>query len=164
MKHNRILILGNARHGKDTLADFICEEFGLKQLSSSIAALDIFLFDVLKNNYGFQYRTKEEAYADRINNRDIWYREICDFNKIDKTRLVKHILSISDIYVGLRDVSEIEQAIEENLFDKIIGVYDYRKPIESIDSNNVDIFKYCDVVFMNNGTIEDLKDKVLEYL
>ena len=164
MKGNNILILGDARHGKDTLADMICEEWGLTQESSSKAALRIFLYKKLYDKYGLLYGTTEQAFNDRINHRDKWFNEICEYNRDDKTRLVKEILKISDIYVGLRSDVEVEQAIKENLFDMIIGIYDYRKPRESKDSNTADVFKYSDFVFMNNGTLKDLKDKVLRYL
>lgn len=164
MKGNTILILGDARHGKDTLADLMCDEYGLTSESSSKAALRIFLFDILVYQYLLDYKTVEEAYLDRVNRREIWFKEICNYNKNDKTRLVKEILKKSNIYIGLRNSDEVEQAIEEELFDMIIGIYDYRKPRESSKSNTADVFKYSDFVFMNNGTIEDLKDKVLEYL
>lgn len=160
----KILILGDARHGKDTLADLICAKYGLTSESSSRAALRIFLYDILINEYKREYKTEDEAYEDRIYIRDIWYDEICLYNKDDKTRLVKEILKSSNVYIGLRSDIEVEQAIEESLFDMIIGIYDYRKLRESNDSNTADVFKYSDIVFINNGTIGDLKNKVLEYL
>lgn len=160
----KILILGDARHGKDTLADILCKAYNLKSKSSSEMALDLFLYDTLVNVYGFDYRTKEEAFKDRINQRHIWYNEITSYNAIDKTRMVKQILNENDIYVGLRNSVEVEQAIEEGLFDHIFGVYNYRVQRENDDSNTADVFKYSQVVFMNKGTIEDLKDLVTELI
>jgi hypothetical protein len=56
--------------------------------------------------------------------------------------------------------SELASKIKkkEGLFDFIVGVYNYRKPRESSKSNTADVFKYSEVVFMNNGTIEDLRN------
>lgn len=63
----KILILGHARHGKDTLAEILNKEYGMTFMSSSQAANEIFLFDELKNKYG--YKTKEESFNDRVNHR-----------------------------------------------------------------------------------------------
>jgi hypothetical protein len=162
--NQKILILGDARHGKDTLAEIICEKTGLKFASSSRVAAEIFLIDVLYEKYNLSYRNKEEAYEDRVNHRKIWYDEICLYNSEDKLRLTKDILKIADIYVGLRNYEEVEQAIKEGSFDHIIGIYDYRKPREDNDSNTADVFKYSDFVIMNNGTIDNLICKVVKIL
>jgi hypothetical protein len=37
----KLLIIGNARHGKDTLAELLNEYYGLKFMSSSQASADI---------------------------------------------------------------------------------------------------------------------------
>lgn len=160
----KILILGDARHGKDTLADIISNFYLLECASSSMFALDTFLYPILIEKYGLKYKSKKEAFKDRVNHRDKWYNEICEYNKDDKIRLAKAMLYSYDVYIGLRDFREVEQAIEENLFDHIIGIYDYRKPRESKESNTADVFKYSDIVLMNNGTIDDLQNKVYRYL
>tara|TARA_R110000782_G_scaffold263301_1_gene355879 strand:+ start:805 stop:1329 length:525 start_codon:yes stop_codon:yes gene_type:complete len=160
----KILILGDARHGKDTLAEILCEKTDLKFANSSRTAVDIFLIDVLYTKHNLSYRSKEQAYEDRVNHRKIWYDEICLYNSEDKLRLVKDILKIADIYVGLRSMEEVEQAVKEDSFDHIIGIYDYRKPRESNDSNTADVFKYSDFVIMNNGTIDNLRFKVVNIL
>jgi hypothetical protein len=49
----KILILGNARHGKDTLAELFNKYFGLTFMSSSQASADFFLYDQLKDKYGY---------------------------------------------------------------------------------------------------------------
>lgn len=154
----KILIIGSARHGKDTLASIICDIKNFSFLSSSRAALDLFIYDELKDKYN--YKSKEECYNDRINHRSEWYDLICDYNKEDKCKLTKKILEKSNIYVGLRDKEEVDQCIKENIFDLILGVYDYRKPIEDESSNNVDIFQYADIIIPNSGTIRELENKV----
>lgn len=156
----KILIIGDARHGKDTVAEIICKNSDFRSLSSSIAALDIFLFDVLNGKYELKYNSKQDAFKDRVNHRDIWYSEICEYNRHDSTRLVKDILKKASIYIGLRNSVEIDSAIKENLFDYIIGVYDYRKKRESLNSNTANVFKYSDLIINNNGTLEDLEYKV----
>ncbi len=164
LPQKRILILGDARHGKDTLADMLCDNSSLRSAGSSQTALDVFLFDVLKNKHNLSYSSKEEAYEDRINHRKIWYDEICLYNSVDRLKLVKDILKVADIYVGLRNHLEVESAISESVFDHIIGVYDYRKPRESNESNSADVFKYSDFVIMNNGSLSDLESKVINVI
>lgn len=158
---NKILILGDARHGKDTLAEMIRDNSDYSFASSSETALDIFLRDVLKDKYGLEYSSRKEAYEDRVNHRDKWYNEICNYNKEDKLKLCKEIFKIADIYVGMRSHLEVEQGIDTELFDYIIGVYDYRKPREDSSSNTADVFKYSDFVIMNNGDLDDLEEKVI---
>jgi adenosyl cobinamide kinase/adenosyl cobinamide phosphate guanylyltransferase len=75
-KFPRLLVLGNARHGKDTFAEILRDNFGLKFISSSQAAADIFIYDELSEKY--DYKTSEECYEDRSNHRAEWYNMICD--------------------------------------------------------------------------------------
>lgn len=160
----KILILGDARHGKDTLAEMICKKTGFNFESSSRMALKIFLYDLLKTKYNLPYSSEEEAYEDRVNHRKIWYDEICAYNDKDKTRLVRDILEIADIYVGLRNYEEVEQSIKEKTFDYIIGIYDYRKDRESKSSNTAEVLKYSDFVILNNGDLIQLQNKVDELI
>lgn len=161
MKSLKILILGDARHGKDTMAEMLCNESDLSSASSSETALDVFLRDVLEQKYGLVYNNREDAYNDRVNHRSKWYNEICLFNSEDKLKLVKEVLKISDIYVGMRSYEEVETSIREEVFDHIIGIYDYRKPREDKSSNSTDVLVYSDFIITNNGTLEDLKNKVI---
>lgn len=160
----KLLILGDARHGKDTLAEIICDETDYKFASSSNVSLDVFLRDVLEKKYGLRYESRHEAYLDRVNHRDKWYNEICLYNLEDKLRLTKEVLKRADIYVGLRSHLEVEQAIEESTFDYIIGIFDYRKPREDSSSNTADVFKYSDFVITNNKDIPHLKEKVCDII
>ena len=97
----KVLLLGNCRHGKDSMAEILNTEFGFKFLSSSQACADIFIYDALKDLYG--YKTPEECFEDRVNHRPEWYQMICEYNKDDKARLAKDILKLNDCYVGMRD-------------------------------------------------------------
>lgn len=157
----KLLIIGNARHGKDSMAEILQQEFGLKFKSSSQAAADIFLYDRLKDKYGYQ--TPEECFEDRMNHRQEWYEAICDYNKDDRARLAKDILSITDCYVGMRDRDEIVECIKQGLFDIIVWVdASGRLPLE--DSNSFNIDKSCaDVIIDNNGSFEQFKEKVIRF-
>lgn len=158
-KNTTICILGHCRHGKDTLAEIMNEEYGLTFKSSSQAAADIFLYDTLKDKYG--YTTSEECFEDRINHRAEWKQLICDYNKDDRAKLAKGILEHSDCYVGMRDREEINECMRQGLFDIIIWVdASERLPLE--DPSSFDIDKTCaDIIVENNGTFEQFKEKVL---
>jgi dephospho-CoA kinase len=147
------------RHGKDSLAEIMNEEFGLTFKSSSQSAADIFLYDALKDKYG--YKTPEECFEDRVNHRAEWKDMICDYNKDDRAKLAKGILAKSDCYVGMRDREEIQECLNQKLFDIIIWVdASERLPLEDASSFNID--KTCaDIIIENNGTFEQFKEKAI---
>lgn len=149
---NKILICGEARHGKDTVAELLFERIGYTFRSSSEFVGRILYDNILKEKYG--YETFEECFADRVNHRDEWYDLICEYNKDDKSRTAKEILSVADIYVGMRDDKEFLES--ENLFDLTVWVdATLRLPSESSTSNKLtrNSFRY---EINNNGTYEEL--------
>lgn len=155
----KVLIVGHGRHGKDTLAEIFQEHFGLSFMASSQAASDIFIYDELKDKYG--YESAVECFEDRSNHRAEWYQMICDYNKDDRARLAKGILSKSDCYVGMRDEPEIKECLSQGLFDLIIWVdASERHPQESAESFNIKK-SVADVVVYNNGTLEEFTKKAI---
>ena len=158
MKNNensKILIISHKRMGKTTVANMLCEMTNLRFKDSSMAAAEIFIFDELKDKYG--YETFKECFEDRVNHRTEWYNLICDYNKDDKARLAKEILKENDIYVGMRDKEEIDECKKQRLFDYIIGVYDPDKEEESSDSFNIDLFRESDFIIRTGRDIEKVK-------
>jgi len=156
----KLLILGHGRHGKDTVAAILEEEFGLTHLASSEASSSIFVFDVLKEKYG--YRDIEECFNDRANHRAEWYDLICAYNSADQARLAKDIVKRADVYVGMRSQVELTACIKQHVFDAIIGVINPRLPRESQESMNIDVEKYSDVIIANTGTLDDLRVSVID--
>lgn len=155
----KLLIIGAARWGKDSMAEILQEKFGLKFKSSSQAASEIFIYDVLKQKYG--YNTPEECFEDRVNHRAEWHKLICEYNIDDKSRLAKSILEHNDAYVGMRDSREIKECIHQGLFDIIIWVdASKRLPLESKESFNIDI-NDADIIIDNNGSFEEFQEKVI---
>ena len=154
----KILIIGHARHGKDTVAEFLRDDFGFTFKSSSEAAAEIFLYDQLKDKYGYESFT--ECYEDRMNHRQEWYEAIVEFTKEDRTALATEIMKSNDIYVGMRDDEEIQACVANGVFDLILGVYCPWAPEEDKTSFNIDLWKESDLVIPNAGTLEDLRRKV----
>lgn len=156
----RLLIIGHARHGKDTVAEFLKELSGMNFESSSVAASRIFLFDALKEKYG--YETPEQCFEDRVNHRKEWHDLIVEFNKDDKARLAKEIMKTSSMYVGMRSNVECEECLRQGLFDVVIGVFNPNKPLEPQESFDIDMWEKADYVIWNDGSLEDLKKEVIE--
>jgi hypothetical protein len=154
-----ILIIGHGRHGKDTVAEFFNSRFGLKYKSSSLACAEIFIYDLLKEKYG--YSTFDECYNDRSNHRKEWYELIVEYNSKDKTRLAREVLSNgTSCYVGMRDRDEVIACTSQNLFDLIIWVdAGERLPLESSESFNI-TKDLADIVIDNNGDHDSLLKKL----
>lgn len=150
----KILIIGEMRQGKDTLAELLNEYFGMTFKSSSEMANELFIYDELKQKYG--YNSIKECFEDRVNHRQKWYLMICDYNMEDKARLSKDIINNHDCYVGMRDIEEFEAS--KDLFDLIIWV-DASKRVKMVDSTNKISINEAHIVLTNNGTFEEFKSK-----
>lgn len=150
----KILILGQARSGKDSLAELWNKNFGLTYKSSSEMANELFIYDELKGKYG--YSTIEECFEDRMNKRTEWYKMICGFNKDDKSRLSKAILDKYDCYVGMRDDMEFEAS--KHLFDLIVWV-DASERISTPDSSNKISKNDAHIVITNNSDWSSFVEK-----
>lgn len=152
-----LLIIGHGRHGKDTLAEIWDKHYGLRYTASSMMCARIFIFDALKDKYG--YETLEECFEDRVNHRDEWKKMICDYNTPDKSKLSKEILRTNDCYVGLRDREEVDAAKAANLFKLIIWVdASERLPPEPTCGVTKDD---ADVIIDNNCTLEEFEDRAV---
>jgi hypothetical protein len=155
----KILIIGNARHGKDTLAEIFRDEFGMSFISSSEMSNDLFMYDLLKDKFG--YKTKEECLQDRVNHRELWYSKIVEYNTPNKSRLAEDIISVYDCYVGMRDDEEYYTCIDKGLFDIVIWVdASKRLPKEDNNSNKLSM-EDADIIITNNYTKDDFIHKAL---
>jgi len=153
----KLLIIGHMRHGKDTVAEIIEEYTGMSFKSSSQMAAEIFIYDELKNKYG--YSSFIECFEDRMNHRAEWHDLIKNYNYPDKAKLAKEILKHNDMYVGMRSQAEIDKCIEDGVFDMIIGVFDPSKSLEPKDSFDIDLFASSDII-IPTGDLEIVKGKV----
>jgi dephospho-CoA kinase len=160
----KILIIGHARHGKDTVGELFQEYAGLKAISSSEILAKEFLFDLMNSKYGQSYKTSEECFNDRFNWRKEWFDEISAYNTPDQTRTAKLILKHADIYVGMRSSTEVIACIDEDLFDLVIWVdATERLPLENSDSFNISK-DVADIIIDNNGTLEQLRRKTFRII
>jgi hypothetical protein len=158
MQKLKILIIGHAQHGKDTSAEIINSLFGYSFDSSSVAAARIFLYEKLKDKYG--YGNFMECFEDRVNKRKEWHDEIKAFNAEDPTRLAREILKENDVYVGMRSNIEIVSCVDAGVFDLVIGIYDYRKPLESPNSFDINLWERTDIIIPNSQGIPELRNRL----
>jgi len=157
----KLLIMGYGRHGKDEMANTLKKHFDFKAESSSMAAARIFIYDLLKDKYG--YESFEECYRDRANNRPEWFDLITEYNRDDPSRLAREILKDNDCYVGMRNRTEVRTCDKEGVFDLIVWVdAGERVPPESSDSCEVSK-EDAHMIITNNGTLSEFREKVIKF-
>ena len=117
----KILVIGHARHGKDTAAEMLRDEYGLRFTSSSLFCAERVVLPWFNRNGRF-YPNAQICFEDRGDHRETWYRLIEEFNTPDKTALARAILEENDVYVGLRSHREFHACRNAGLFDAIIWV------------------------------------------
>ena len=153
----KYLIIGHARHGKDTVAEMLRDQLKLTFHSSSEFCGRAALWD----SWGKErYSTFEDMFADRVNYRETWSNLINAYNTPDGARLAREILKDSDMYVGMRDAGEFEACQAENMFDLVIWVdRSQHLPPESNPKMTMtsDMANYH---LFNNGSLQDLKFSV----
>jgi hypothetical protein len=161
----KLLVIGHGRHGKDTVCDILKDSYGFSFKSSSQFCSRLFIFDQLKDIYG--YSLEEECYADRHNHRAEWYDAICAYNVPDGARLGREIFSTHDIYCGLRNKREFHAMRNTGVFDYAVWV-DRSDHLPLEDSSSMSLEQWmADHTIDNNGTVEELifnTHQLIEYL
>lgn len=143
----RILVLGHARHGKDTIAEILTRN-GMRCASTSAAAAQIVRLALA--GQGIAYESDEACYADRVNHRATWFDTIAELNSPDPATLVRHILEDHDVVGGLRSARELEAAA--HLFDAIWWVDASGRGVPAEPTNSMDIvFDAARMVRIDNG-------------
>lgn len=155
----KLMICGHGRHGKDTVANLFQEMNNYKFISSSWFVASWVIFPELRLKYG--YANVQECFEDRANRRTEWFDLIAKYNSQDLARLSKEILATYDMYVGIRNHLELDEARRQNVFDLAIWVEaDKRRPPESSASNTI-TRDMCDIVILNNLDESHLREKVI---
>lgn len=151
----KLLILGHARHGKDTVAEMLRDRHGFSFASSSYFAMQKVIRPALAE-IGINYTSDEECYADRVNHRGFWYDKICEYNGGGPSRLAEEILVDHDMYVGMR--ANDEYVASRPMFDFVVWVDSSGRGIPPEDSSSMTIeYDPQRMVLINNGgTLEDL--------
>lgn len=156
----KLLILGKGRHGKDTVAEILRDEYGLSFMSSSLACAEKVVYPAIKDTHN--YRSVEECFNDRHNHRELWAQLISAYNYADPSRLAREILSECDVYVGMRSQREFEAA--RHLFDHIIWVDASLRLPDAEDSTMLIKWEPSFYTIYNNYGIPELQSAVYEVM
>ena len=152
----KIVVMGYARHGKDTVCELLANKYGLKFTSSSWFCAERIAFPALKDKYG--YKDVEECYNDRSNHRAEWFDLITAHNTPDKATLGREIFEENDVYCGIRNAREFHALRNAGVFHWSIWVDATERgmPVEDKSSCTVEPWM-ADFVLDNNGSLEDLE-------
>jgi hypothetical protein len=155
MSNPKLLVIGHARHGKDTVCELLRDYYGYSFVSSSEFVGRECIWDLMKPFYS----SFEEMYEDRSNHRELWANLISYYNMNDKSRTASGMLAQGkDIYCGMRRRDEYEAAAQ--LFDHVIWVdrSDYLppEPKSSMELDELD----ANITIDNNGSLQDLAVQV----
>ena len=155
----KIVVTGSKRWGKDTVCEIMQKDFGLTFESSSFFVARTAVEPWLTAR-GITYPSFEAMYADRVNHREEWYNAICAYNEKDAARLGKEIFSQYDVYCGLRNIRELRELQRQMVVDFVIWV-DASKRLPPEDASSLTIGpENCDYIIDNNGTRDELDDRV----
>ena len=157
----KIMVMGHARHGKDTVGELLSDEYCLSFQSSSLFASKRVMMPAFsfKGRDGVEnkYRTALECYEDRVNHRKFWFDEIYRYNTPDCSRLGRELFQQYDVYGGIRSFREFFALKNQGLFDASIWV-DASKRVEPEPGSSNEMQPWmCDFFLDNNGPVEELK-------
>jgi dephospho-CoA kinase len=154
----KMIVTGMSRHGKDTMCEYLRDNHGINFAASSYTACEIFLYEKLKDEFG--YKSLEECFEDRLNHKERWYTEIKDFNTPDLAKLGRYIFKKAPTYCGIRDDEELEELIISEGIDLIVWVdASKRKPPQSSCSMKLNA-SCAHVTLDNNGTKEEFHQTI----
>lgn len=168
----KVILMGYARHGKDTVAEMLRDRYGLRFVSSSqFCAERVVLPAVRKMWERFNgasptrveqpavgpYASPLECFDDRANHRKFWFDTITAYNTPDLSRLGREIFQDFDVYCGIRNHREFHALKNAGVFDVAIWVDASGRglPAEGKDSCTVEPWM-ADFVLDNSGSLEDL--------
>lgn len=158
----KLVVIGYARHGKDTATEFL-GKYGLTSTSSSLLLAKEVVYPTLKEKYG--YATVTECFNDRHNHRAEWYNIIKDFAEPDLARIGEMVFKDNDIYCGIRDVRQLYASIEAGIVDGVFWVdASARLPPESKESCTVREIDGDYLIYNNISLVEFEYNTALEFL
>ena len=152
-----ILVIGHARHGKDTVCEML-EAYGFRFVSSSEFVGREIIFDRIGHEYAGDF---DAMFDDRVNRREEWFKFIEEYNTPDETRTGRTMLERGyHLYCGMRRKEELEACVAAGLFDMIWWVdRSLHLPPEDESSNTLDLTHVTHFI-NNNGTLADLSLEV----
>jgi len=183
----KLLVLGHARHGKDTVAEILRDRYGFQFMSSSLFCAEKViwwamhnqdkacakhkeagspgmsvdqLYEELSMMVGRNYTSYAQCFADRANFRAAWFSMIAAYCYPNKERLAREIFAENDIYVGIRNTRELNAVLNSGLADVSIWV-DAKDRVDPEPLSSCTVEPWMAMFTIdNNGTAEDLHRNV----
>lgn len=187
----KFAVIGHARHGKDTVCEFLRDDYGLRFEASSMYCAERVIWPLIQDvdfrddfissfadldkaqqflkslKFMSGYANVKQCFEDRGNHRELWYEAISWFNSEDPSRLAKGLLENNDVYCGIRSKRELRACINSGIFDVVIWVdASDRCAPEPKESCTVEPYM-ADFTIDNNGGVDDLRQntiQLMEYL
>ena len=161
----KILVIGWARHGKDTVAEILQQDFGMKFISSSLFAAEKVMMPFFEK-IGVPYGSVGDCYDDRGTSnemRAVWFEQIQKYNSPDKSRLASEILEESNLYVGMRCEKEFEAS--QHLFDYILWIDASGRDVPKEPESSMTIEFDPDIMWeiKNDGSLGELRQRVHDF-
>lgn len=152
-KETKILVLGHAQHGKDTVAEYLAEKLNVPYTGASMIWAQM-----MYEHWG--YASAEECYEDRDNHRPEWHQGIAMFCRADKARFGRTVYETNKIYCGTRKQDELDAVIAE--FNPIVFYVDARKrkTLESEESYSIEIPRNAILLDNNYQGVDRLKNQI----
>ena len=153
----KILILGYARHGKDTVGGILQRDYGYKFTSSSWFCAK----ETIWPNWGCAvYEHIHDMFEDRVNHRVLWMQMISAYNTPDKARTARTMIERGyDLYVGMRRADELAECRTQGIFDHVIWVDRSKHLPPEIGSTDLRP-EHADYIINNNADLIDLEYEV----
>lgn len=155
--------MGHGDHGKDEFGERLAAALSLRFCSSSMFACERVIFPWFLRHFPELYATPLECFKARREWRVLWHNLIARYNTPLKTRLANAVLEEHEIYIGMRCPLELGASTEGRLFRYYFWVdASERKPPESAGSNGITYDPSYMIRIGNNGTKDELQDRVNE--
>jgi dephospho-CoA kinase len=153
----RILIIGHAQHGKDTVAEILRDDYGVKFASSSRFAIEKAVWPMVDGKG--PWISPEQLYTDRANHREMLFHAIRAYNLIPGPSLAEQMFREGyDCYVGMRSADEYMES--RGSFQHVIWVSAQgRKPLEPETSMELQPYM-ADHILDNNQDLDHLRKEV----
>jgi hypothetical protein len=183
----KVLILGHARHGKDTVAEILQRDYGFTFTSSSLFCAEKVVYEAVRHPAtalerhskagapGMSYKdlatelemmsersytSAEECFKDRGNFRTAWFALIASYCFPEKERLAREIFAENDIYVGIRNKREFYAVVNSGLADLVLWV-DARDRVDQEPMASCTVEEWmANFTIDNNGTATELERNV----